>query len=381
MISTENLGSLFENEFVKDLFRSLGEGIIIADQNDAVIYMNPQAEAILRCRFHEMKGKLIYDCHRCQYKINDLIANRHPTNPYRSELSLGENRWVSVSATPINSSEGKRIGSAMLVSDTSLRRQMEKTILAQRDELKERQSDLNFQLNLARQIQKAFFPPESIEAQGLNVRSWNHQALSVGGDFYFVRPMEKGTWIILGDVMGKGLSASMFVPLLNSFISEATSASGAPREVLRQLNKWLFEFTEDRVTLFSTMIAVYWNPELKEFSISLAGHPAPCLFLADRTVSFSERSTPPLGIAFSVCYGEDRQKVSKGDRLILVSDGILDLGTKPFPKKQFYEFYNMVPEISRPGEDLFNDLKQWLESEIKEKKPNDDLTLVVIEVM
>jgi HAMP domain-containing protein len=169
------------------------------------------------------------------------------------------------------------------------------------------------ELAAARSVQELMIPQEKIKTPGFEVDSIYNPANEVGGDFFHVQPLPNGgLLVVVGDVAGKGLQAAMNVSML---MGALRSVSGlAPAEILQSLNRVLTgseSFTTCQAALFKA------NGEL---IIANAGHLPPYL-------NSQEVALPgglPLGVLPDVSYAEVRLYLHPGDRILLLSDGVVE---------------------------------------------------------
>jgi hypothetical protein len=175
------------------------------------------------------------------------------------------------------------------------------------------QERVSSELAAARSVQELMIPQEKIETPGFEVNSIYNPANEVGGDFFHVQPTEDGgLLVIIGDVAGKGLKAAMNVSMLMGAVRCTTERS--PAKILESLNRVLTgseSFTTCQVAWFSA------NGELV---MANAGHLPPYL-------NSQEVAIPgglPLGVLPEVSYDEIRLYLHPGDRILLMSDGVVE---------------------------------------------------------
>ena len=175
------------------------------------------------------------------------------------------------------------------------------------------QERVTSELAAARSVQELMIPQEKIQTPGFEVDSVYNPATEVGGDFFHVQPTEDGgLLVILGDVAGKGLKAAMNVSMLMGAMRRTTERS--PAKILESLNRVLTgseSFTTCQVAWFSA------NGEVV---MANAGHLPPYL-------NSQEIAIPgglPLGVLPEVSYDEIRLFLHPGDRILLMSDGVVE---------------------------------------------------------
>jgi hypothetical protein len=169
------------------------------------------------------------------------------------------------------------------------------------------------ELAAARSVQELMIPLEKLATPGFEIDTVYDPANEVGGDFYHLQTIgDGGLLVVVGDVAGKGLKAAMNVSMLMGALRKTTEQS--PAKILESLNRVLAgsdSFTTCQAALFGA------NGEL---TIANAGHIPPYL-------NSQEVELPgglPLGVLPENSYEEVRLYLHPGDRLLLVSDGVVE---------------------------------------------------------
>jgi sigma-B regulation protein RsbU (phosphoserine phosphatase) len=169
------------------------------------------------------------------------------------------------------------------------------------------------ELAAARSVQELMIPQEKIQTPGFEVESIYNPANEVGGDFFHVQPTEDGgLLVILGDVAGKGLKAAMNVSMLMGALRRTPERS--PARILESLNRVLTGSES-----FTTCQAAWFGAN-GELVLANAGHLPPYL-------NSQEVFVPgglPLGVLPEVKYDEVRLYLHPGDRILLMSDGVVE---------------------------------------------------------
>jgi phosphoserine phosphatase RsbU/P len=150
----------------------------------------------------------------------------------------------------------------------------------------------------------------------------NQAASNVGGDFYnvFVRsPYE--IYFAIGDVSGKGISASLLMAQTLSAMQFVFAATASSSEALTKLNATLNE----RIVrgMFVTTIVGRIIPSANRLELASAGHCKPLVVRADGTVHEIEaQSSLPLGILPKVSYRQRKLELYPGDWFVCFTDGL-----------------------------------------------------------
>ena len=175
------------------------------------------------------------------------------------------------------------------------------------------QERVSGELAAARSVQELMIPREKVETPGYEVNSVYNPANEVGGDFFHVDSTpDGGLLVILGDVAGKGLQAAMNVSMLMGALRRTTEKS--PARILESLNRVLLGSES-----FTTCQVAWFSPE-GEVVIANAGHLPPYL----NTQEVRLPGGLPLGVLSDVTYDEIRLYLHPGDRMLMMSDGVVE---------------------------------------------------------
>ncbi len=171
----------------------------------------------------------------------------------------------------------------------------------------------NSELAAARSVQELMIPNEGVETPGFDVDSVYNPASEVGGDFFFLEPIPNGDLlVVVGDVAGHGLQAAMNVSMLMGALRRIPEKS--PARILEALNHVVMGNES-----YTTCQAAYFHAD-GEVIIANAGHLAPYL-------NSQEVALPgglPLGALPEIEYDEMRLYMHPGDRILLLSDGVVE---------------------------------------------------------
>jgi len=202
------------------------------------------------------------------------------------------------------------------ISYQELTWQLEKAI-KERDELA---AALAKELELAAEIQRSLLPAEQ-EAR-FPVFGVNLPAQELSGDFFDYFKHEDGSiYFNLGDVSGKGVTASLLMAKTSSLFHCLGKREHDLGKLMAQINA---EICETSVRgMFVAMVAGKYTPATGRVQIVNAGNP-PVLFLQeDRKIKKIEAGAAPLGIVPDSEFPVVEFSLGKG-HLLMFSDGVTE---------------------------------------------------------
>jgi len=192
------------------------------------------------------------------------------------------------------------------------------------------------QMELAREIQSSFLPPNTLCVGSIMLESFYQPAAEIGGDFFFWHEIGDGKLLLgIGDVCGKGLAAALDMARGTTLI--ASMAFQCRRLGLAHwvnaLNGRLCEVM--RAGRFIALSAMLIDSKRRHAYLCCAGLPPPKV-LDHRTGwrDVSVPGNPPLGIASHLRYDERQFPLGLGRQWLLLSDGILELQND---RSQYFE--------------------------------------------
>ena len=192
--------------------------------------------------------------------------------------------------------------------------------------------DLAIASDIQRELLARAIPPR---IPGAVFAAHNQAASNVGGDFYnvFVRsPYE--SYFAIGDVSGKGISASLLMAQTLSAMQFVFAATTSPSDALAKLNSTLYEHIVRG--MFVTTIVGRIIPSASRIELASAGHCKPVMLRADGSaVEIETNGSLPLGILPKVAYQQGKIDFHRGDWFICYTDGLSE--SKNWSDEAFFE--------------------------------------------
>lgn len=247
-------------------------------------------------------------------------------------------------------------------------------------------------IQIAWTIQEGFLVKEWPDTdRRFQVYGETRPAKTVGGDFYdFVQPRPDTVGILIGDVSGKGVPASLMMAQLLAGFRLLARDLDSPAAVLHALNADLSK--RSRRGMFCTLCYLDLDLRTGDLRCANAGH-HPVLCSGPAGVrQFGEASGPPAGILPAGPWTEYTGRIEPGDTLLLYTDGIIEaqsMGTlhegPDSASMVQYEFHNLstvarahykqTPHVLLDA--VYNDVNRFCAP----GSPHDDCTMIAVKYL
>lgn len=126
-------------------------------------------------------------------------------------------------------------------------------------------------LENARKIQESLLPHQIPQFDKLEICGTMIPAMQVGGDYFdVIKVSDSKVFVIVGDVSGKGLSASFYMSKLQTMMKLYCNENASPKEVLIEINKHIYRSIEKN--WFITAAVGLFDLDSKKLKYCRAGH-------------------------------------------------------------------------------------------------------------
>lgn len=324
------------------------EGITIADASlpdNPLIYANAGFERLTGYTAAEVLGR---NCRFLQGPGTDpatvdtlrtaIREKREVTVQLLNYRKNGAPFWNRLSITPVQDSSGAVTHFIGVQSDVTAEKQAQDALQNANERLEEASRAMKRDLEAAAELQQALLPVELPEFPGMNFAYRFRPCSDVGGDSLNVLSLDgRHVAVYILDVSGHGVAAALLSVTLTHMLSvvpdrsflyhAATDGTGkycitAPAEVVSRLNRHFL--SSPSLPRFFTMIYGILDRENGEFRYVAAGHLGPIHFSRSSGRSIGETGGIPIGLLAGATYEEHSVRLSRGDRLYLCTDGIME---------------------------------------------------------
>lgn len=180
------------------------------------------------------------------------------------------------------------------------------------------------ELEIAAQIQQSLVPRDFPSRTDWAVHGMCVNALEAGGDFFDVLEVPGGVMLVIADVMGKGVPAALLAVVLRTAVRAHVALAATPGELLNRVSVQIAPDLE-RLGMFITTQVVFLGTNSRAVTYASAGHcPMIVLPAAGPGHRVLDEGGLPLGVSAGEVYAVGTTLLAPGERLLLVTDGILE---------------------------------------------------------
>jgi serine phosphatase RsbU (regulator of sigma subunit) len=183
---------------------------------------------------------------------------------------------------------------------------------------------LEKELGLARQIQMALLPHELPAVPGYELCASNFPTRAVSGDLYQVQLRAEGREcvLLLADVAGKGMSASLLTASLEALAAGPIEVGLPPEEICTKVSRRLHARTSPE--RYATGFVGVLHTDTGRLCYANAGHNAPLLVRQSGSVEQLPATGLPLGLLPVGDYLREERALEPGDLVFIYTDGVTE---------------------------------------------------------
>lgn len=198
----------------------------------------------------------------------------------------------------------------------------------EKDWHKERDQRIQDELKLASLVQNAVLSLP-LQDDTFEVHAIYQPSAELAGDLYAWYPLGEGRYgVILLDMMGHGISSSLFCMFLASVLKDTVTTYVEPEKVIQELNRRFNQLYIEKklIQYYFTTIYLVIDTRMKRIDFVNAGHPPAMLFEGKaKKPLFMESNCHPVGLFDHIDIQPQTLTYEDEGHLVLYTDGLLEL--------------------------------------------------------
>ena len=239
---------------------------------------------------------------------------------------------------------------------------------------------LEMELELSTKVQQALLPQQIIEIPGMEVAAFSRPAAIVGGDYFDFYHFHDGAYgLLIGDVAGHGMAASMIMASLQASLRILVPEYDEPQQVMQRLNHLFYH--NINMTNFVSLFLAHFDPWTRRLTYSNAGHNPPLLYRhaadSEPPIVWLQPTGAAIGLVEEAIFTKAAVTLAPGDILLLYTDGVteaMDEKGEEFGPQRLVEVVQQ--HADRPVQGLVSHLRRSIQNFTGGRSLADDTTIV-----
>jgi serine phosphatase RsbU (regulator of sigma subunit) len=236
----------------------------------------------------------------------------------------------------------------------------------------------------AKDVQQAFFPPQSFSIPCLSCETFYQPARGIGGDYYDFLSLSGGRWgIAIGDVSGKGIGAALLMASLHASLrAQALHPHLDLTATIGDVNRLVYESSP--TAFFASLFYAEYKPATRMLQYVNAGHNPPIIVrpqMESCDLFYLRAQAVPIGVFVDTPFTATKFQLAKDDILVAYTDGITEAANASGELWGLERLERLLRSCSRmtPNEiveRILADVSEFANGDLQ----RDDVTLVVMKV-
>lgn len=241
---------------------------------------------------------------------------------------------------------------------------------------KEQEENLRNELDLATQVQRNLLS-SPLREDHIKIEASYLPSFKLAGDMYYWYKIDENRYgIILLDVMGHGISASLVCMFISSVLRETIKCLIDPELVIKDLNKYmtLLHNENDNIPYYFTAIYLVVDTEKRTIEYVNAGHPSGYVLVDEANIIELDRGSCAVGFFDEIKVEKTVIPFEKNAQILLFTDGVLE----SIANDEFESEEKLRAFTERKWGDLEEEIEGFYKEEQK-KTQSDDMCLIMIQ--
>ena len=321
----------------------------------------------------------------------------HWTADIKIRAKSDEVRWIRDMATTLRDERGYCYACFGIFFDITDRKLAEQELARTSNELRSKKDEMESDLNMAREVQMALlsqnYPktfPENApgEQRALHFSHRYIPTSELAGDFFEILPIsDHEIGVLIYDVMGHGVRASLLTAYLHGLIEELMPIATDTVAFMKRLN---FGLNAMRADVYSGVFvtAFYLVADIKTGKVHYtnAGHPSPFLIQRNKNVvkkiqDDKEGVDPALALLNDHNYSVYEYPINDDDLLFFYTDGVYEVSNedmKLFGRRRLIT--TVESHMHQPPEKMLDGVLDEIKRYAGTSEFADDLCMVTMHV-
>ena len=239
-----------------------------------------------------------------------------------------------------------------------------------------REAAVEKELTIASDIQMGMLPENIPDNGDFSISALMKTAKTVGGDFYdFFKVDDTHLAMVIADVSGKGIPASLFMASAKSSLRSNLANGLQPDMVMKKTNLVLCD--SNREKMFVTAWLGIIDLEDGRLSYVNAGHNPPYMIHDGKAQQLSDPPNFILGRKRRVDFKEHRVTLQPGDFLVLYTDGVTEAVGPDGSRYGTERFEKALVRSSGTSDEVLKSVKDDVREFVNGVERYDDMTMLV----
>lgn len=236
----------------------------------------------------------------------------------------------------------------------------------------------------AKDVQQAFFPPQGFSIPCLSCETFYQPARGIGGDYYDFLSLSGGRWgIAIGDVSGKGIGAALLMASLQASLrAQALHPHSDLTALIGDVNRLVYESSP--TAFFASLFYAEYEPATRMLQYVNAGHNPPIILrpqMESCELFHLRAQAVPIGMFADTQFSATKFQLAKDDILVAYTDGITEAANASGELWGLERLERLLRSCNRMAP---NEIVERILAEVSEfangEPQHDDVTLVVMKV-
>lgn len=341
-----------------------------------------------------------FDVRHADKSLHDEVAImetlEHQDGSLEQELWEGKDEsWCITSKYPWLDHNGKVKGTFGVTNDVTDLVNAQKRLVKIAALLKEKNQQYEEELKLANEVQRSILQTEIPPIPSTNSLTKTRfkadfnaiylPMAGLAGDFYEVIPLsETKVGILMCDVMGHGVRASLIVALLSGLISKEIDQADQANSFLYGINQELHNIlAKSGVTMFATALYAIIDVSNGTLEFANAGHPLPIIRQGNKYLQIlpeNYQKQPALGLMPEIIYQQYKLALDSIDEFILFTDGVNETTDRNDNELEISGVIRLLEQNHSPSPHSISALVESLRDYSKNQSFNDDVCLLSVAI-